>query len=293
MKNKVDFEHLNRWARRQKKKEEKYNMSLETPEMPPFKFEPENRDGYVAVAMTASLRNMISQYTDGQPEHKQMGILRAIVDGIAHFKDAFSKIREPIARAYNAHRVVDEGMEFEKKKSPELFKDVSCKAGCTHCCHLSVSTNEEEAVLLLADCFERNISIDWSRIEKQASIGDNDIEYLTKLTKDENRCEFLGEDKLCKVYEHRPNSCRKYLVKNDPADCNTDTRKGTIVLALKGVELAASGLMDIDHSKVGTLPQMLLRARDKMKMQHCNYCQKSTLTAEGDCTVCGLSKPVI
>lgn len=249
-------------------------------------------------AFTSSLKKMIDR--DVQPAknwHEAEKILNRYADGIEHYRRAFEKIKDPVQRALVLHKEIDRSLDG-MKKSPS-FKEVKCKAGCAHCCHNPVIVNEEEAMLLLLASRENKITIDWERVVEQGKLeGLSDHEYFLK-PKSLTRCVFLGDDNRCKVYEHRPAACRKYFVGSDPSAC--DDREGTqevMVLADTQTELMASGMMDIDHSKVGLLPKMLSQALGSATLMqlmmnepaHCNHCQKETETKEWDCIECGLSK---
>lgn len=294
MANHIDHSARKRWEDKVKKKQEKDNHMVEVKTVSPEEFQkiiathpPEDM---VATAMTMSLKNQMELMLENNPTQEgQIKVMKHVIGGIDHFKTEFRKVREPLARAQALHNFIDTEIVADKKKLPKDWAMVTCKAGCSNCCHIQVTVNEEEAMLLLADAYEKDIEIDWGRVEAQAAFKGSELAYA-RLGKANNRCVFLGIDGLCKTYEHRPAACRKYHVANDPADCNAETSKGTMVLAVKSIEFAASGMMDMDHSKVGTMAEMLKQAKSKMPMVHCNYCQKETPTAEQDCTVCGLSK---
>lgn len=241
-------------------------------------------------AFTASLKKMIDRDVD---RAKTYEAAERVVDnyaaGIEFYKKQFSKIQDPMSRAHAVHQFIERSLNDHMRKSDD-FKEIKCKAGCAHCCYNPVVANEEEADLLLEFCKEEKITIDWDRARKQAAFeGKSDHEYFLQ-PKSESRCVFLGDDSRCRVYKHRPASCRKYFVGSDPSTC--DDRVGAqqvMVLADTQSELAASGFMDIDHGKVGLLPRMLIQAQMN-RPAHCNYCQKETETKEWDCTTCGLSK---
>lgn len=244
----------------------------------------------IPTAFTASLKKLIERDIDAaksQPEAER--VLNRYADGIEFYKNQFSKISDPKNRAHAVHQHIDRSFAELLERQPSLKKEISCGMGCAHCCHNPVVANEEEAELLLEFCKEEKIKVDWERVMEQAKFQGSDHEYFLQ-PKSKSRCVFLGEGDLCSVYEHRPASCRKYFVGSTPIDCDDRVGKQQVaVLADTQSELAASGLMDIDHNKVGLLPKMLFQAQMN-RPAHCNYCQKETETKEWDCTACGLSK---
>lgn len=290
-----EYDHKKSWQDRQRKKEEGQLIDLGSvrklgedefkkmvEEAPP--------EGMVATAMTMSMKNLLENMLEANPsEEGQIAVMRHVIGGIEHFKTEFGKIREPLARAQALHQFVDNAIIEDRKDKPNDWAMVTCKAACSNCCHIQVSINEEEAMLLLAADFEKPVGLDWALIQEQAAFRGTEVEYA-RLGKAKNKCPFLSDTGLCQAYEFRPASCRKYHVANDPADCDAETSKGTMVLGVKQIELAASAMMDLDHTKIGTLAEMLIQAKGKMPMVHCYNCQRDTPTAEQDCTVCGLSK---
>lgn len=214
-------------------------------------------------AFTASLKKMIDRDVDAAGNYqKAERVLEQYAGGIEFYKKQFAEIADPLSRAHAVHQHIENCLDSHMRKS-DAFKEIKCKAGCAHCCYNPVVANEEEAQLLLEFCKEEKIEIDWEHVAKQAKFEGNDHEYFLQ-PKSESRCAFLGEDNRCKVYKHRPASCRKYFVGSDPSTC--DDRAGSqevMVLADLQSELASSGFMDIDHSKVGLLPKMLIQAQEK------------------------------
>lgn len=292
MKNKTDHDGRNRWERRQADREESMQKNLEIMQKPPTLNLPEE-DGMTQVAMTASLQKLIQASLEGEPTlEKQAQVFEHFIGGIDHYKKLFSKVNRPLDRAHSMQRMVDEVVRVDTEKRKEIWSEVTCKAGCSACCHIQVSVNLEEAMLLVGHAFEKGIELDWELTARQAELQKKPEPEYIKEPKAERRCGFLTNAGMCGVYEHRPASCRKYFVANDPKDCDVDLNptKETKVLALAEAELITSGMMDIDHKKIGYLPEMLLQAKEIMHMQHCNWCQKSTPTIETDCITCGLSK---
>ncbi|MCR9204119.1 MAG: hypothetical protein NXH75_06055, partial [Halobacteriovoraceae bacterium] len=58
-----------------------------------------------------------------------------------------SKISDPLKRARFVHDKVEKEIT-EQMKNPDVAKFVSCKRGCTACCHTQVAVTGDEAILL-------------------------------------------------------------------------------------------------------------------------------------------------
>lgn len=129
---------------------------------------------------------------------------------------------DPLRVAFTLHEIIDEHARAMLKKSPH-GPDVKCRAGCAACCSIHVDISPHEAALLLAWCREYGIAIDRTRLERQATKTDA---TWHELAPKDRACVFLAEDRTCKVYEHRPGSCRKYFVKTDPDLCDMAKHPG-------------------------------------------------------------------
>lgn len=213
-----------------------------------------------AVALTAGLKGLLDQRMDNaKTPEEAISVLMNIEQGIEHYKKEFSKIPVGYNRAYNVNRMIDQSMLNEKTKYPKEWAQISCKAGCSHCCHNTVVITECEADLLVTWMGEQKIEIDQELLKRQAAFTGSDSEWF-RLPKTENRCVFLDDQNKCKVYEHRPASCRKYVV-TTPAEACDDRIGSQQVASIIDVntEVMYSGMMDIDHSKVGPLPVKLFK----------------------------------
>jgi Fe-S-cluster containining protein len=125
------------------------------------------------------------------------------------------------------------------EEAHEAGRPVSCRAGCGACCRQVVPVSESEAQYLaelvaampeerrehVRERFRAAIAAlgeelggrlrDTSRfraLEDRRSMG---IEYFHKGV----ACPFL-ENEQCGIYEHRPLSCREYLVSSPPRNCD-------------------------------------------------------------------------
>ncbi|HAZ11622.1 MAG: hypothetical protein A2X86_18020 [Bdellovibrionales bacterium GWA2_49_15] len=168
-----------------------------------------------------------------------------------------SKMSDPIKRAKFTHEAVDKSLE-ELFENPVVSNHVSCKKGCSGCCHTQVSVTRDEAALL-AQFAQKKLKnkIDLSRLEKQARAGDSAVDWY-KLSHDDRRCTFLDKNNECMAYEDRPSVCRTNNVFSPPILC--DTRDGIEhpirLLKTEGADMAiAASFMSAKDS--GALPYML------------------------------------
>jgi Fe-S-cluster containining protein len=120
--------------------------------------------------------------------------------------------------AREVHSAIDNVLERDRRKSP-ASGDIKCRAGCDHCCHEPVEIWPHEAALLVAAARSAGMELDSARLERQSQ---HSIENWRQQPAADKACGFLGDDGACKVYEFRPNACRKLLVVTDPVLCDAD-----------------------------------------------------------------------
>lgn len=155
---------------------------------------------------------------------------------------------DPSSRAHSFHKIIDENIEETKITSAI---QPSCKKGCAYCCYIEVRVTEDEAALIVKWAREQEIEINLNSLQTQL-LGHENISYKDR------RCVFLNNENQCKIYEHRPAACRKYLVKSEPFKCNSEKHiKGVVeVYASNAAEILASAAMNVQKS--GNLSEMLL-----------------------------------
>jgi Fe-S-cluster containining protein len=125
---------------------------------------------------------------------------------------------EWMATLENVYAGIDKSIE----SLPDVYKQsISCKKGCSACCHINVDIRETEAKLLVKYAHKNRIPIDKEYLQKQAVVE-------KQPGSDVSACVFL-KDGLCSVYPVRPIMCRKYYVVSDPALCADFTFKPDIL----------------------------------------------------------------
>jgi len=158
--------------------------------------------------------------------------------------------------AFTIHEIIDEHVAHMRATSKH-GPDITCRSGCAGCCHLHVDIYPHEAALLLLTARERGIEIDTARLARQAG---RTSDTWQELPLEDRRCVFLAHDQTCSVYEHRPGSCRKYLVKSDPERCDTTKYPGGEVAVVFDVqaEIVHSAAMTVYQA--GSMAERLMEA---------------------------------
>jgi len=143
----------------------------------------------------------------------------------AHQRTIFDRYTERFRAAGNqdarsvareAHIAIDNVLERDRKKSA-TSGDIRCRKRCSHCCHGPVEIWPQEAALLVEIAREAGMELDKARLERQSQYT---MDTWRQQPAADRACVFLGDDGACKVYESRPNACRKLLVVTDPALCD-------------------------------------------------------------------------
>ena len=148
-------------------------------------------------------------------EVKKTAHLRGIMD---RYTEQFRAVgnRDAPSVAREVHIAIDNVLERDRKKSA-TSGDIKCRKGCDHCCHGPVEIWPHEAALLVEIASETGVELDKARLERQSQYT---MDTWRQQPAADTACGFLGDDGACKVYESRPNACRKLLVVTDPALCD-------------------------------------------------------------------------
>ncbi len=197
------------------------------------------------------MSNIFSGIYNRADERQKAIMVNMLMHYIEEYKRA-KKETDGISAAINFHKLID--LEVAENMESEMGRGVSCKNGCDSCCAMHVDATDDEADLLLTYINEKNIDIDKERLERQAEIG---RENWHRQPVGDWSCVFLDDlTKNCKVYEHRPASCRKLLVLSDPELCDTKNPHQRIQwFAQTEVEAIASATMNATESD--TLAKLL------------------------------------
>lgn len=161
--------------------------------------------------------------------------------------------------AFTLHEIIDERIARMRETSKH-GRDIKCQQGCAACCHLHIGIFPHEAQLLWMVAKDRGISVDAEKLARQAS---KDDEHWHELTPEDQRCVFLGEDRNCQVYEHRPGACRKYHVLSEPELCDMHKHPGGKVGIVFDVEAEIVHSAAMTVYSAGNLAAMMLRHTHK------------------------------
>lgn len=148
-------------------------------------------------------------------QEKKAQYLRGLYDRHAeHFRARAGEAAPALAR--ETHAALD-GLLARDLGNGAAEADIKCGRGCSNCCHGPVEIWPQEAALLVEAARAAGIELDRARLERQARCTE---ETWRRQPAADAACVFLDADGACRVYESRPNACRKLLVTTDPALCD-------------------------------------------------------------------------
>lgn len=198
----------------------------------------------------------LSEVLKTMPREKYIDMHNIIDYYVAQYKIGKKQVGN-ISIASSFHDVLDEEQKAAQKNDTSI---ISCKKGCGFCCYLHVDISDDEAELLLWHIEQKGIKIDWEHVKKQANHnldGWDDLKYA------ERRCAFLGNDNICRVYEHRPSSCRNLYVVSPASQCdNLSNPHGGVTYNVNTI-VEIIGSAQFNATKSGTMADMLLEAKSK------------------------------
>lgn len=176
-------------------------------------------------------------------------LLKALGEMFQEFTFKLDLVPPGASRARLLHTLTDEALRSAASVQS------SCLKGCAACCHYNVEVTSDEAQLL-ASLVRQGTSIDMDRLRQQASWERTGPEW-SRFLNPQNRCVFLSESNECRVYAHRPFSCRKLLVSTPAQNCFTE---GAAIqpLGLLEAEVLQSAALHMEGTSFNSLPKMLL-----------------------------------
>ena len=150
-------------------------------------------------------------------DERKGAYLRGIMDRYTtQFRAIENSASPSVAR--EIHIAIDNVLDQDRKRNPTSGA-IKCRKGCTHCCRGPVEIWPHEAALLVKTARETGIELHKARLKRQSQ---HTIDSWRQQPSSDKACVFLGDDGGCKVYESRPNACRKLLVVTDPALCDAE-----------------------------------------------------------------------
>ncbi|MCK7556461.1 YkgJ family cysteine cluster protein [Chitinophaga sedimenti] len=144
-----------------------------------------------------------------------------------------------------------------------MIKDVAvtCKKGCSFCCHMDIDITSTEAQLIKEYMAVNAIGIDAGYLEAQLSLSKVD----RPLSQTHSACVFLkGEN--CLIYPVRPIACRKHLMNSAAVFCDQKLMVGSGVgktqVLSPDIEALHSAIEDALKEESGRMAGILLRELD-------------------------------
>lgn len=203
--------------------------------------------------MTDSFRSLLKRMNPEQLTHVEE-VLSFYVNQFTALKATLED--NPLGLAAGLHEVLDRAIAEQRARGPIAAARIACRSGCSACCSQSVDVLPIEAALLYAYADDLDLTIDWARLARQRTAGRQQWALLTPL---DRRCVFLQDDETCGVYAHRPMSCRKYFVIDDPRQCEGTQAWRWTAPSAEIIATAALTVFQSDH-----LPFALLAIRARM-----------------------------
>jgi len=203
-----------------------------------------------------------------------------ISKGLQKYHDRIEKMPPGIVRAMKAHKLIDEVIEDEEKDFQDdpnttEYQEISCKRGCSHCCHRLVGVTSDEAVLLanqLKRIGKGTITRETIQtLQKQAKYDLSQASEFFQLPLEENKCVFLTEEQDCSIYVNRPFACRTLRVRSNPFNCSQEAffeGRDDIDPAISvEAEVIVSAALEVEDKPLQPLPRALLAQLLKQKQE--------------------------
>lgn len=150
-------------------------------------------------------------------DERKVAYMRGIVDRYAARFRAVAG-HDALSVARDAHGTMDEVLQRDRARDA-ASEAIRCRRGCSHCCHGPVEIWPQEAALLVSAARDAGLELDRAQLERQ---NRHSIDTWRQQPRADWACVFLDEKGACRVYESRPNACRKLLVVSEPALCDAE-----------------------------------------------------------------------
>jgi Fe-S-cluster containining protein len=190
--------------------------------------EPKNyANGYVF--LTQQLSMAIKSET---PSAQLEDVVESVRVEVCKRTDALIALPPGAARAAFVNSRVSADMRESEKVHAANGRSVSCKAGCSACCHIQVSVTSEDAENILETVIAAQVPVSASRLSAQLALerehGEDSAE-MQRIPFTQRACIFLQNDGMCGVYVVRPPRCRAYAVVSPAEDCDTSENFNALV----------------------------------------------------------------
>jgi len=203
--------------------------------------------GFIAKP-TPQLRSTLEHQQSMLPRHEFKELLAWVSSAFDKYTAKLMEFRPGVARGTALHQMMDREL-LAAEKLP-----VTCRAGCSGCCHYEVEITQDEAEILKA-IVQQGYPLDRQRLDEQAARERQGVEWK-RILHPQNRCVFLGAAGGCQIYENRPSICRKHLVQSPAYACTTPGASVAPVQVLMA-EILLSAAASLERTSTGSLPKML------------------------------------
>ncbi len=200
--------------------------------------------------MTRSLKEFVVSYEGSLVPEVFKKFLSSLDNEIENARAAVMSAPAGPERARMLHALVEEELRNNSQVGATCFK------GCSACCHLEVEVTNYEAEIL-GELVRNGHPIDEARLRTQSRRELQDPAWKDGPRNGENQCVFLGADKACGIYDHRPVMCRRHAVSSAPANCGTVDEKITICYYPR-VDVLIVAANEDSEVRIGPLAKMIL-----------------------------------
>jgi len=203
--------------------------------------------------LTRSLKKFVLDYESKlEPE-----VFKAFLASLSEELTAASQVlmAEPAGseRARKLQELVDEEISL----GSEI--EVSCKKGCSACCHLEVEITTYEAEILRGR-ISSGFKVDQARLQQQEARALQDPAWREGMKNLDNRCVFLNGEGACGIYEDRPVMCRRHSVTSPAKNCES-IEAGVVIRYFPKVDLLISAANEDSNVRIGPMAKMLKRRK--------------------------------
>lgn len=206
---------------------------------------------FTLVKISEHFQASLSSVPPNQLEKAQKEIVQKIITYIAQFQyilksdSRISLFRAIMIAMDDLVRTMDVAEKFH----------ISCKRGCSFCCHQNVEITEDEGAVIAEHCKNENITISKEYLHGQLKFSELDIAF-----QENSACVFLTNGE-CSIYDVRPLICRKYFVATPAEQCDTKKyRAGKIAtIADSRMEALMASIAFIITDIPGRLPEIMLK----------------------------------
>ncbi len=203
--------------------------------------------------LTRSLRRFVEDYETQLDADTYSAFLNSLSAEITERATQFQSLAFNEERARLLHRLVND----EILLGADI--PISCKKGCSACCHMEVEITSYEAEIL-EGLIKEGHPIDHERLLRQSARDLQDPQWKQGPRNSDSQCVFLNLEGSCSIYEDRPVMCRRHSVSSPAINCSTLDAPITLRYFPR-VDLMISAANEDLKMKIGPLAKMLFVKR--------------------------------